>query len=114
MFKGTDWMALLCSKEGVMKVTMFSNFTMKLEQFFSEPQRRKANEGVQILHLNPETRMNSKDEFLQGTNIFMQPLRGAGVWGVETQGGEGRPSTPGEASEGGTEALVVGALTPLV
>ena len=27
---------------------------------------------------------------------------------METQGGEGRPSTPGEAPEGGTEALVVG------
>ena len=79
MFKGFDWMALLCSKEGVMQVTMFSNFTMKLEQFFSEPQRRKAIEGVTIFHLNPETRMNSKDELLQGKNIFIQPMRGAGV-----------------------------------
>ena len=58
---------------------MFSQFSMELIQFFEKPQRRKANEGVIIVHLNPDTRMNSKDEFLQGTNIFMQPVRGVGV-----------------------------------
>ena len=61
---------------GVMEITMFSHFTMKLIQFFSKPQRRKVNEGVRIFHLNPDTRMNSMDEFLQG---FMQPMRGLGV-----------------------------------
>ena len=30
-------------------------------------------------HLNPNTRMNSKDEFRQGTNIIMQPVRGIGA-----------------------------------
>ena len=73
------WKHIVDKHEGVMQVTMFSHFTMKLVQFFSKPQRRKANEGVRIVHLNPETRMNSKDEFLQGTNIFMQPMRGVGV-----------------------------------
>ena len=42
-------------------------------------QRRKANEGVRISHLNPDTRMNSKDEFRQGTNISMRATRGVGV-----------------------------------
>mgnify|MGYP001465026839 CR=1 FL=1 len=52
---------------------------MKVTNFFSKPQRRKANEGVRIAHLDPETRMNSKDEFLQGTNIFKHAVRGVGV-----------------------------------
>ena len=60
-------------------VPMFSHFSMKLTNFFSKPQRRKANEGVRIAHLDPETRMNSKDEFMQGTNIFMHAVRGVGV-----------------------------------
>ena len=60
-------------------VPMFSHFSMKVTNFFSKPQRRKANEGVRIAHLDPETRMNSKDEFLQGTNIFMHAVRGVGV-----------------------------------
>ena len=64
---------------GVMVVPIFSHFQMKLTQFFSKPQRRKANEGVRIANLDPEIRMNSKDEFLQGCNIFMQPVRGVGV-----------------------------------
>ena len=64
---------------GVMEVAMFSHFSMKLTQVFNKPQRRKANEGVRIVHLNPDGRMNSKDEFLQGTNIYMQPVRGVGV-----------------------------------
>ena len=41
---------------------------------------RKANEGVRISHLDPETRMNSRDEFRQGTNIMMRAMRGVGVW----------------------------------
>ena len=47
---------------------------------FFKPQRRKANEGVRISHLDPETRMNSRDEFRQGTNIMMRAMRGVGVW----------------------------------
>ena len=64
---------------GVLQVPMFSHFKMKLTQIFSKPQRRKADEGVRIVHLNPDTRMNSKLEFLQGTNLFLQPVRGVGV-----------------------------------
>ena len=45
---------------------------------FFKPQRRKANEGVKISHLDPETRMNSRDEFRQGTNITMRAIRGVG------------------------------------
>ena len=60
-------------------LSMFSHFSMKLTSVFAKPQRRKANEGVRISNLDPDTRMNSKDEFLQGTNIFMQPVRGVGV-----------------------------------
>ena len=35
--------------------------------------------GVRISHLDPETRMNSRDEFRQGTNIMMRAMRGVGV-----------------------------------
>ena len=52
---------------------------MTITKIFRKPQRRKANEGVRIFHLDPDTRMNSKNEFKQGTNIFIQPLRGVGV-----------------------------------
>ena len=62
-----------------MQFTMFSHFTMKLMQFFRKPQRRKAIEVVRIFVLNSETRMNSKDEFLQGTNVFMQSMKVVGV-----------------------------------
>ena len=64
---------------GIMEVPTFLHFTMKATQFFRHPQRRKANEGVRIANLDPDTRMNSKDEFRQGTNIMMQPVRGVGV-----------------------------------
>ena len=64
---------------GAMVVPIFAHFQMKLIQFFSKPQRRTANEGVRIANLDPDIRMNSKDEFLQGCNIFMQPVRGVGV-----------------------------------
>ena len=30
-----------------------------------QKERRKADEGVRIANLDPETRMNSKDEFMQ-------------------------------------------------
>ena len=64
---------------GVMSVPMFSHFKMEVVQFFTSAQRRKADEGVRIAHLNPDTRMNSKDEFLQGTNLFLVPVRGVGM-----------------------------------
>ncbi len=64
-----------------MEVPIFQHFKMSLVQHFSSPQRRKANEGVRIAHLNPDTRMNSKEEFRQGTNICMRPARGVGVTG---------------------------------
>ena len=65
--------------EGVMSVPMFSHFRMEVVQFFASAQRRKADEGVRIAHLDPETRMNSKDEYLQGTNLFLVPVRGVGL-----------------------------------
>ena len=49
---------------------------------FSSAQRRKADEGVRIAHLDPDTRRNSKDQFLQvptSSNQFMVPVRGAGM-----------------------------------
>ena len=64
---------------GDMSVPMFSHFKMEVVQFFSSAQRRKADEGVRIAHLDPDTRMNSKDEFLQGTNLFLVPVRGVGM-----------------------------------
>ena len=73
------WKHILEKHNGVMAIPIFSHFEMKLIQFFSKPQRRKANEGVRISHLDPDIRMNSKDEFLQGCNIYMQPVRGVGV-----------------------------------
>ena len=54
-----------------MEVPMFSHFTMKAVQFFRQPQRRKAHEGVRIVHLDHATRMNSKLEFRQETNILL-------------------------------------------
>ena len=63
---------------GIMEVPMFSHFAMRLKQFFRHPQRRKANEGVRIAHLDPDTRMNSKEEFRQGTNIGLRVVRGVG------------------------------------
>ena len=51
---------------------------MKRLQVFFKPQRRKANEGVRIANLDPDTRMNSRDEFRQGTNIFLRAVRGVG------------------------------------
>ena len=73
------WNHIIEKHNGVMAVRMFSHFSMRLYRYFRKPQRRKADEGVRIAKLNPNTRMNSKNEFLQGTNIFMQPVRGVGV-----------------------------------
>ena len=64
---------------GRMDITTFEHFSMAKTGVFFKPQRRKANEGVRISNLNLETRMNSKDEFRQGTNITMRPMRGVGV-----------------------------------
>ena len=43
------------------------------------PKEGKQMRGVRIANLNPETRMNSCNEFRQGTNITMRPVRGVGV-----------------------------------
>ena len=68
---------------------------------FFKPQRRKANEGVRISHLDPETRMNSRDEFRQGTNIMMRAMRGVGVWGGEARLGDPTSNINMENLEGG-------------
>lgn len=64
-----------------MEADIFEHEHFKMTQtgIFFKPQKRKANEGVRISHLNPDTRMNSKDEFRQGTNITMRAIRGVGV-----------------------------------
>ena len=72
------WKHVLEKHEGRAEVELFKHFQMVRLQVFQKPQRRKANEGVRIANLDPETRMNSKDEFRQGTNIFLQPVRGVG------------------------------------
>ena len=69
------WKHIREKHDGRMEVEMFEHFRMELTGIFSSAQRRKANEGVRIAHLDPNTRMNSKDEFRQGTNIIMQPVR---------------------------------------
>jgi hypothetical protein len=73
------WKHIIEKHGGIMAVPMFDHFEMKLVRYFQLPQRRKADEGVRIAHLDPETRLNSKEEFRQGTNIAMQPVRGVGV-----------------------------------
>ena len=73
------WKHVIEMHGGEMEMEMFSHFKMELVKVFSKPQRRKADEGVRIHHLNPDTRMNSKDEYLQGTNLFLQPMRGVGI-----------------------------------
>ena len=74
------WKHIVEKHGGVMELALFSQFSMKLVQFFEKPQRRKANEGVRIVHLNPDSRMNSKDEFLQGTTYSCNL---SGEWGSE-------------------------------
>ena len=73
------WKHIMDKHGGRMDITTFEHFSMAKTGVFFKPQRRKANEGVRISNLNPETRMNSKDEFRQGTNITMRPVRGVGV-----------------------------------
>ena len=73
------WKHIVDKHEGVMARPTFSQFKMDATNFFRSAQRRKANEGVRIANLNPETRMNSCNEFRQGTNITMRPVRGVGV-----------------------------------
>ena len=72
------WKHILDKHEGRLASPIFEHFTMSRTGVFVKPQRRKANEGVRISNLNPVTRMNSKDEFRQGTNITMRPVRGLG------------------------------------
>ena len=73
------WKHIMDKHGGRMDITTFEHFSMAKTGVFFKPQRRKANEGVRISNLNLETRMNSKDEFRQGTNITMRPVRGVGV-----------------------------------
>jgi hypothetical protein len=73
------WNHVIEKHGGRMEAPMFAHFSMKLKQHFRLPQRRKADEGVRIAHLDPETRMNSKNEFRQGTNISMRAVRGVGA-----------------------------------
>ena len=63
----------------VMSLPMVSHFKVEVVRFFSSAQRRKADEGVRIAHLDPDTRMKSKDEFMQGTNLFLVPVHGVGL-----------------------------------
>ena len=72
------WKHILDKHEGRLASPIFEHFTMSRTGVFVKLQRRKANEGVRISNLNPDTRMNSKDEFRQGTNITMRPVRGVG------------------------------------
>ena len=73
------WKHIVDKHNGVMERRIFSQFKMDATQFFKSAQRRKANEGVRIANLDPATRMNSCNEFRQGTNIMMRPVRGVGV-----------------------------------
>ena len=57
---------------------MFEYFKITNIQFIYKPQRRLANEGVRIVKLDPNTRLNSKDEFKQGNNVMMKPVTGVG------------------------------------
>ena len=72
------WKHILEKHGGRLSIPIFEHFSMSRTGVFFKPQRRKANEGVRISNLNPETRMNSKDEFRQGTNITMRAVRGVG------------------------------------
>ena len=72
------WKHIVEKHNGVMERPIFSQFKMDATQFFQSAQRRKANDGVRIANLNPATRMNSRNEFRQGTNIMMRAVRGVG------------------------------------
>ena len=73
------WKHIVEKHGGRMEGEIFEHFEMIQTGIFFKPQRRKANEGVRISHLDPGTRMNSRDEFRQGTNITMRAMRGVGV-----------------------------------
>ena len=73
------WKHIVEKHGGVMAVPIYSHFKMELVKFFSSAQRRKADEGVRISQLDQDTRMNSKDEFMQGANLFLVPVRGVGL-----------------------------------
>ena len=73
------WKHILEKHQGTMEVGIFEHFKMTQTGIFFKPQRRKANEGVRISNLSPDTRMNSREEFRQGTNITMRAIRGVGV-----------------------------------
>ena len=73
------WKHIKEKHNSTMEADIFEHFKMTQTGIFFKPQKRKANEGVRISHLNPDTRMNSKDEFRQGTNITMRAIRGVGV-----------------------------------
>ena len=73
------WKHIVEKHNGVMSLPMFSHFKMELVQIFSKPQRRKAEEGVRIYHLDPINRMNSKNEFMKGTNLYLFLVREVGV-----------------------------------
>ena len=47
------WKHIVEKHNGIMSLPMFSHFKMELVQIFSKPQRRKAEEGVRIYHLDP-------------------------------------------------------------
>ena len=83
-----------------MEIDLFEHFEMIQTGVFFKPQRRKANEGVRISHLDPETRMNSRDEFRQGTNIMMRAMRGVGVWPSTERAGGRRSSSMQSLSPG--------------
>ena len=51
------WKHIVEKHNGAMTVPIFAHFQMKLIQFFSKPQRRKANEGVRIANLDPDIRI---------------------------------------------------------
>ena len=65
------WKHILDKHNGVMNVPMFIHFKMELVNVFSKPQRKNAEEGVRIYHLNIDNQMNSKNEFIQGTNLYI-------------------------------------------
>ena len=73
------WKHIAEKHGGVMAVPIYTHFKMELVKFFSSAQRRKADEGVRISHLDQDTRMNSKDEFMEGANLFLVPARGVGL-----------------------------------
>ena len=93
-----------------MEIDLFEHFEMIQTGVFFKPQRRKANEGVRISHLDPETRMNSRDEFRQGTNIMMRAMRGVGVW-PSTERAGGRRSSSMQSLSPGWRVLVLHSLS---